>query len=126
MHRFHTSLLGTLLPVLALSGRAMGQSVPPLTPEQALDRHALGDPRFSPAGDRIAFTVTDPPKGDARNTDIWVYDRGAKTARPFATSLKSDVSPRWSPDGETIAFISDRDGTRQIYLLIFYHMCTLS
>src|SRR5262249_55220395 len=97
--------------------QAAAQSPAPLTPVQALDRHSLGDPRFSPGGDRIAYTLTSPPKGDTRNTDIWIYDLKSREARAFATSPKSDLSPRWSPDGETLAFISDRDGTRQIYLI---------
>src|SRR5262249_46549067 len=32
-------------------------------------------------------------------------------------SRKSDSSPRWAPDGESIAFLSDRDGPDQLYLL---------
>lgn len=89
----------------------------PLTPADVLERRTLADPRFSPSGDRVAFTVTDPPVGETRNTDIWIYDLRARALRAFATSPASDVMPRWSPDGTMLAFVSDRAGTRQVYLI---------
>ena len=30
----------------------------------------------------------------------------------------SDASPTWSPDGSAIAFVSDRDGTQDLYLCV--------
>ena len=37
--------------------------------------------------------------------------------RQLTFNVKDDFSPRWSPDGRTLAFLSDRDGRTQIYLL---------
>lgn len=88
-----------------------------ITPAIVLDRHALGDVQFDPLGRRIAFTVTAPPKAAFRDSDIWVYDRTSNEAWRFAASPRSDVLPRWSPDGATLAFVSDRSGTRQLYLI---------
>ena len=89
----------------------------PLTPEQTLDRRSIGDLEFSPDGSRLVFTVTDPPKGSARPRALWLLDVASGRARQLTFSGKSDGSPRWSPDGASIAFTSDRDGAPQLYRL---------
>src|SRR5260221_10063256 len=87
----------------------------PLTPEQTLDRRAIGDLEFSPDGSRLVFTVTEPVKGAARARAIWMLDVASGRARPLTFSGKSDGSPRWAPDGSAIAFVSDREGTPHLY-----------
>jgi dipeptidyl aminopeptidase/acylaminoacyl peptidase len=88
-----------------------------LTPAQTLDRHAIGDLEFSPDGARLVFTVTEPVKGTARARALWLLDVASGQLRPLTFSGKSDGSPRWSPDGASIAFVSDRDGAPQLYRL---------
>lgn len=88
-----------------------------LSPQQTLDRRAVGEPAFSPDGTKVAFTVTDPPRGATRPRAIWVLDVATGRSRQMTFSGKSDSSPRWSPDGRAIAFLSDRDGPAQLYLL---------
>src|SRR5262245_22079555 len=88
-----------------------------LTPEQTLDRRTIGDLEFSPDGSRLVFTVTEPPKDNARARSIWLLDVASGTLRQLTFSGKSDSSPRWAPDGSAIAFTSDRDGAAQLYLL---------
>jgi len=88
-----------------------------LTPEQTLDRRAVGELAVSPDGSRVAFTVTDPVHGTARARSIWLLDVSTGRVRRLTFSGKSDSSPRWSPDGRSIAFVSDRDGAAQLYLL---------
>ena len=46
-----------------------------------------------------------------------MYDMRGGQARQFTFSSKSENSPRWSPDGQTLAFLSDRQDRMQIYLL---------
>jgi dipeptidyl aminopeptidase/acylaminoacyl peptidase len=89
----------------------------PLTPEQTLDRRAIGELDFSPDGSRLVFTVTDPPRGSARARALWLVDVGSGRLRQLTFSGKSDGAPRWSPDGASIAFTSDRDGAPQLYRL---------
>jgi dipeptidyl aminopeptidase/acylaminoacyl peptidase len=89
----------------------------PLTPEQTLDRRAIGELDFSPDGSRLVFTVTDPPKGSSRARALWLLDTGSGRLRQLTFSGKSDGAPRWSPDGASIAFTSDRDGAPQLYRL---------
>jgi dipeptidyl aminopeptidase/acylaminoacyl peptidase len=110
---FPRRTLPSLALLLALATSAHAQ----LTPERALDRRGISDLRLSPDGSRLAFTVSEPPKGDARNTDIWMLDLRTKEVRRFATSAKEDRSPRWAPDGRRLAFLSNRDDKTQIYVM---------
>ncbi len=88
-----------------------------LTPEQTLDRRSIGELDFSPDGTQLVFTVTDPPKGNARARSLWLLDIATSRVRQLTFAGKSDGAPRWSPDGSAIAFTSDRDGTAQLYVL---------
>ncbi|HSS22197.1 MAG TPA: S9 family peptidase [Pyrinomonadaceae bacterium] len=89
-----------------------------LKPEQFLDRRPLTEVRFSPDGSRVAFTVSEPPKGTLfRTRHIWILDVRTREAHQFTNSAKSEFTPRWSPDGRRLAFLSDRGDSTQIYLL---------
>ena len=61
--------------------------------------------------------MTEPVKGTARQRNIWMLDVADGRVRQLTFSAKSDGSPRWAPDGRSIAFLSDRDGASQLYLL---------
>src|SRR5271170_8073180 len=89
-----------------------------LTPEASLNLRAISDLQYSPDGTRLAFVVMEPPKGTGRNRHIWVYDKQTiGGVRQFTFSAKSETSPRWSPDGKQLAFLSDRAEQQQIYLM---------
>jgi dipeptidyl aminopeptidase/acylaminoacyl peptidase len=117
-----------LAPIPAVPGPADGQAgVSPgkagastgavLSPEQTLRRYQLSDLRLSPDETRIAMCVTEPVKGTDRKSNIWVLDTRTRSVQRFTASAKSDRNPRWSPDGRTLAFLSDRAGSNQIYLM---------
>jgi len=109
------------LPLLVvLTAVSAVVSAQPLSPEQALNRRTLGETEFSPDGAQVVFTVTDPPKDTARPRHLWVVDVATRRVRQLTTREgKSDSSPRWSPDGQTIAFLSNRDsdGDNHLYIL---------
>ena len=78
----------------------------------------VSDPQVSPNGDLIAFVVTVMDlKGNRGNSDIWIVPVGGGEARKLTSSPKADLSPRWSPDGEKIAFVSTRRGAPQIWMI---------
>jgi dipeptidyl aminopeptidase/acylaminoacyl peptidase len=106
-----------LLVIVALAGAVLAAQPAPLTPAQTLERRNIGDLEFSPDRARLVFTVTEPVKGPARQRNLWWLDVASGRVRQLTFSAKSDASPRWAPDSRAIAFLSDRDGASQLYLL---------
>jgi dipeptidyl aminopeptidase/acylaminoacyl peptidase len=107
----------SLLVMMALAAAVLAAQPAALTPEQTLDRRGIGELELSPDETRLVFTVTEPVNGTARQRNLWMLDVASGSVRQLTFSAKSDSSPRWAPDGRTIAFLSDRDGTAQLYLL---------
>jgi len=75
------------------------------------------DPQFSPDGRRIVYvrTFMDKMKDLARSS-LWVIDADGQNHRPLSNGASNDVSPRWSPDGTRLAFLSDAQGSTQLYI----------
>ncbi|HVA72750.1 MAG TPA: S9 family peptidase [Candidatus Limnocylindrales bacterium] len=120
--RFLSAVFAILLlasPLAFAAPRPVGDSpaAQRLTPEQALNLRRIFDLRFSPHGARLAFTVAGPPTGVQIPQHIWIMDVATRQVRQYTFSAKSDNSPRWSPDGKFLAFLSNRDNFRQIYLM---------
>jgi dipeptidyl aminopeptidase/acylaminoacyl peptidase len=96
---------------------AFAQSKLRLTPEQAISIRHPRDLRWSPDGTHLALTVSEPSKGAERLTHIWLYSAATGDVRQFTYSAKSESHARWSNDGKTLGFLSDRDEQKQIFLI---------
>ena len=84
----------------------------------------VADPRISPDGRWIAYTVaTDDLKEDESRSRIWMVPVGGGDAVPLSAQDEDSSSPRWSPDGRYLAFLSsrggdeDRKGATQVFSL---------
>ena len=62
----------------------------------------------SPDGKAIAFDILG---------DLYTVPVTGGTATRLTSGMAWDCMPRWSPDGRTIAFISDRDGGDNLWLV---------
>ena len=89
----------------------------PMTIEDLLVAVRIADPQLSPDSRTIAFvrTTTDPASG-RRNADLWSVPAEGGAAKELIAGEKSENTPRWSPNGRKLAFISTRDGAAQVYL----------
>jgi Tol biopolymer transport system component len=65
------------------------------------------DLRFSPDGKRLAFSIH-----DRTTADIWVYDLQRDTMTRLSFGPGKSAWPVWTPDGQRIAFVSDRDSSK--------------
>ncbi len=114
------------LVFLALAGpAAAGAQTAPLalprvapTVDQILSLKRAGSPEISPDGRWVAYTIRETNWDDnAYETEIWLADAATGATRQLTNAKKSSESPAWSPDGSTLAFISDRTDKRQVYLI---------
>jgi len=69
----------------------------------------VSDPQVSPDGLWVAYTVTtvDSIK-DSRSSDVWMVSLDGKTNIQLTHSPEGESSPRWSPDGKYLSFLSSR------------------
>jgi dipeptidyl aminopeptidase/acylaminoacyl peptidase len=84
-------------------------------PEDLYDLRVPAELALSPDGRFVAFSVKSVAPGkDGYRSSLWLAPTdGAAPARQLTVGSKNDTSPRWSPDGSTIAFLSDRGAVLQ-------------
>jgi dipeptidyl aminopeptidase/acylaminoacyl peptidase len=90
-----------------------------MTIEDVVAAVRVGGPQLSPDGKTVVYvrTVTDLAAG-TRNADVWLVPTdGSAPPRALTRHEKTDDTPRFSPDGKTLAFVSARSGTPQVWLL---------
>ena len=77
-------------------------------------RYGVAGLRWSPAGRSIAFSAF---TSGTENRDLYIIDTERTGAQRVTRHAAADVGPVWSPDGGKLAFLSNRDGLLQLYLL---------
>ena len=106
------------LLILCLIGLGAQAATPPagkvIEPADIMSLRKVGDPQISPDGRRTLFTVAEPqPAGAPDRSTVWIVPTaGSAPARPFMPGGGTDASPRWSPDGRSVAFLSERRNPR--------------
>jgi dipeptidyl aminopeptidase/acylaminoacyl peptidase len=94
--------------------------MPGMVPEDVYELITVSDPRLSPDGRLVAFVVTRVDREESEyRSGVWaVPTDGSEEPRPLTSGSKVDASPRFSPDGTMLAFVSNRDGEKkQLYVL---------
>jgi TolB protein len=80
---------------------------------------ALDYPNWSPDGKLIAASLVESCKAPQSNCifDIYTMSNDGKNLTNLTKTSASEWVPVWSPDGQKIAFSSDRDGDSEIYVI---------
>jgi dipeptidyl aminopeptidase/acylaminoacyl peptidase len=88
-----------------------------ITFDDMIKLHRISGATVSRDGKWVAYAVATPDMDANRNvSNIWIVSTaGGDTMQ--VTQGGRDSAPAWSPDGKTLAFLSARDGTSQVYVL---------
>ena len=94
-----------------------------ITGEDLYDLEIISDVRISPSGEHVVYTQQRvDPDSEKKYSNLWIVKTNGGKPSQFTFGDQKDFQPRWSPDGETIAFLSnraDKDKPHQIYLIPF-------
>jgi len=91
-----------------------------LDADTMFEMESITNPAISPDGHTIVFSRgwVDKMK-DQQRANLWVVNSDGSRLRELTSGAWRDSNPVWSPDGQRIAFLSDRDGTEQIHVMWF-------
>jgi Tol biopolymer transport system component/C-terminal processing protease CtpA/Prc len=91
--------IGVLLTILTLTGSWVSA---------ATEIRLAGNAALSPDGTQLAFSW---------RGDIWTVPTAGGTAQPLTMDEAQDSQPEFSPDGTQVAFVSDRTGSDQLFIM---------
>lgn len=106
----------------AMATEAPTKSTPAATDSQftsadIFNLEYAASPQVSPDGKQVVFIRRsyDIMK-DGSRSNIWISNTDGTNLRPLLSGKKAYYSPRWSPDGKKLAYLSNHEGRTQLYL----------
>ena len=108
-----------LVPALGAQAPAAPASLRPFSLDDLSRVRDVREPQISPDGAWVAYTVSTSDTAEDRSTSaVWMASwDGSRNVR-LTTSKSGEHTPRWSPDGRWLAFLSSRDDDHtQLWLL---------
>src|SRR5258708_32941820 len=88
------------------------------TIDQSLSMKSVSSARISPDGRYVAYTVQQANWDENEFAQqIWIVMPATGERYQLTSGKKSSTNPKWSPDSTRLAFTSDPDGKRQIYII---------
>lgn len=117
MRRWAQSLIPISVLLLPSIAGGADQHSNRLTPSDIFRLQYTTDPQISPDGKNVAYVRQSANvMNDNRETNLWIVNFDGTDNRPLTTGSGRSSSPRWSPDGTRLAYLSDLEGRTQIYV----------
>ena len=98
------------------SAESSDQSSHPFSIHDMLAMDRISDPKVSPDGNWIVFTLRKTDlEADRGRTNLWLIGVDGNNLRQLTTHPENDSNPCWAPDGKSILFISKRSESSQVW-----------
>ena len=102
------------VPALAQS---FSEPLPKFDGMDVFDLEWVSDPQVSPDGSSVVYARrSNDIMSDKTRSQLWRIDVDGRNHRPLLSTTDNAGSPRWSPDGSQLAFVSSSTGSSQIHL----------
>lgn len=101
----------------AYAPNVSASDLPVFSAADVFEMEYADDPQVSPDGSRVAYVRTSMDiMTDRGRRTIWVVDTDGGNHRPLVSGQGNYSSPRWSPSGDRLAYLSNRDGKTQLFV----------
>jgi dipeptidyl aminopeptidase/acylaminoacyl peptidase len=111
-----------ILSAMVMALATMAHAKRPMVPSDLAKLAEVGDPQIDPKGEWIAYTVkTADTEKDKNETHLWMVSwDGKRSVQLTNRKGETETTPRFSPDSQSLAFISgrtDEDDNGQLWLM---------
>ncbi|HKK92977.1 MAG TPA: S9 family peptidase [Longimicrobiales bacterium] len=112
-------LAGAVLPIALVSLPVSGQQPAPdvFEPMDVFGLEWATDPQISPDGSEVVYVRNGfDVMTDRRQTNLWIASADGSLHRPLTSGADGHGSPRWSPEGDRLLWVSSAEGSSQLWL----------
>jgi dipeptidyl aminopeptidase/acylaminoacyl peptidase len=88
-----------------------------LTAQDLFSLEQATDPQVRPGGKQVVYVrASNDINADRARRSIWIVDAATGAQSPLVTGPGNHMSPRWSPDGKRLAYVSTAEGGAQLFV----------
>ena len=115
MHRFHYITISLVF----VAGKMLASEPPAdhrFNPIDIFQLEYASDPQISPDGKQVAYVRNSMDiMKDRQRTKLWIVNTDGSDHTPVTSGETDESSPRWSPDGKRLIYISKHEESSDIF-----------